>query len=294
MITLLCRLALLATILALSSISTTAHSPFINPVCKESCAPYDVVCMLREQTCQTKLDLYYAYMAQLNAGVTLHHLPALYVELLQKHFSGNLNDVLFGFSDRQPGAKATTDCSTVYFSGAAPANFVNKLKDGQLTTDSEFTLLLHELRHVSQCKIIGGRDAYAKMWFGHFDVSFLSQLTFDPKKLHDGMPMEKDAVSAASNFLTAITHNRDRDGKLVRPFALEVLAGTTVVGSSLTVFEGVPTHLFARVQGGSDPTNFLWSIKGPTDVFSHSLNGGALIKRSWIGRPITQATIRSQ
>jgi len=269
-----CRLTLVVIIGAVGETTMRAQGPFINPVCKESCALTDLACMTREQTCQLKLDAYYTYMAQLGAGVTLHRLPSLYVELLQKHYSGALTEVRFGFSDRQPGTKATTDCSVIYFSSGAPSNFVNKLKDGLLSTDQEFSLLLHELRHFSQCKIIGGRDSYAKMWFGHFTVSFLQQGTLDPKALHDGMPMEKDAISAASDFLKKTATIRDANGILVRPFTLTMFAGSTVIGSTLTAFADLPVPLIASVQGGSEPIRYLWSIKGPTDVFSKSMNGG--------------------
>jgi hypothetical protein len=59
--------------------------------------------------------------------------------------------------------------------------------------------LLHELQHYNQCRRVGGRNRYAKMWFQDLEVSAIQAAiqgrVTSMKALHDGMPMEKEAKS---------------------------------------------------------------------------------------------------
>ncbi len=272
--------ALFAILLAFVPGSGFAQGPFISPACRENCALTDAACIVREQTCQTKLSLYSAYMAQLGAGVTLHRLPQLYVELLQPHYTGNLGNVRFGYADRQP-ATATTDCSTIYFGSFATQQYVNDLKDGQLDTTAEFRLLLHELRHVSQCVGGGGRDQYAKRWFRDLDISLLQQRSIDPKQLHDLMPMEGDASSAADRILEEIKVIRDQNGKLVRPLSVKLFRENAVLGTGITVWVGTPHKFTAGVSGGSGPFKFSWSVKAPNQTRAQPATGAEDEKLEW-------------
>jgi hypothetical protein len=109
-------------------------------------------------------------------------LASLYPELK------NLDGYRFGYSNHQPANNATTDCSKTYYNNK---EFVNRLRQGRLSKSHEFIWLLHELQHYNQCKRVHGRDRYALMWFRDLGSSVLNG---DLKKIHDNMPMEKEAI----------------------------------------------------------------------------------------------------
>lgn len=281
----LLKITLVATlwlVLAGAESKAIAQGPFIDFACKESCALTDAPCIAREQLCQTKLQLYRGYMGQLGLGVTLHRLPQLYVDLLQEHYNGNLANVRFGYADRQP-AVATTDCTVIYFGGGATQSFVDKLRAGQLDNSDDFKLLLHELRHFNQCTNLGGRDQFAKRWFRDLDISVLQQSTIDFHQLHDLMPMESDAKNAANSILSEIKVLRDQSGKLVRPLGVDLLKGSSVLGSSLAVWVGTPHEFTARVSGGSGPFRIDWGVKAPNQTSFQPVlpTPGDLTKLEW-------------
>ncbi len=145
--------------------------------------------------CQAKIKAYQGYMIQLRTNVTHYRLPKVYQNLLARHYPNlkNLKSYKFGYASRQPDRNATTDCSRTYYNNKG---FVNRLRRAQLSK-SEFRWLLHELKHYDQCKRIGGRSRFAKMWFEHLEISALNGNVTDMKKLHDKMPMEKEAENAS-------------------------------------------------------------------------------------------------
>ena len=112
---------------------------------------------------------------------------------LKKHYSFDPASVRFGHVTKIGGADCITDCNKVYCKQATRIDAVRK---GYAWEEIHF----HELQHVQQCKNIGGREDYAKMWFKQFAGSFFKSLfTKDPapfgKELHDNMPMEADAIA---------------------------------------------------------------------------------------------------
>lgn len=251
----------------LPSSGAAAQLPgIITPACRETCPnPLEdpvgaAACAARQQACTTKIDLYKTYMLQLGAGTAPASLTATYADVLQPFFAGaDLRSWRFAFGDRQPANNATTDCGITYFNNQS---VVNDLRTGRLDEDSEFAWLLHELRHYAQCTQLGGRDAYAKMWFGHLELAFL-QTNGNLGAIHDEMIMEGDAATTAMTVLGRIAAMRDRSGRLVRPISVALEANGNATGSSLTALTGTPVRLTARTTGGSTPLDFSWTYKRP-------------------------------
>src|SRR5688572_18511724 len=256
---LLVAIAVLST--TLGARSTSAQVVF--PVCRETCPdplrdPIGAAaCQARISTCDGKLASYRAYMAQLGAGVTTYQLPAMYRELLQPFYSADLANWRFGFSDRQPPNNATTDCNVTYFNRA---NFVLLLRNG--TLDGFWNWLFHELAHFNQCQQLGTRDAYAKMWFGNLELAFLQSNNLET--IHDRMIMEGAAEAVATRVVASTLPMRDLTNRLVRPFTV-VLTGSSgeVLPDRVTARVGSAQRFSARVTGGSDPRERIWTWRVP-------------------------------
>jgi hypothetical protein len=257
-----------------------ASAQLVFSVCRETCPdPFRdpggaTVCNARVAACETKLGLYNTYMAQLSAGVTTYQLPAMYRELLQPFYSNNLGTWRFGFSDRQPPSNATTDCSVTYFNRA---NFVNLLRDGAL--DGLWDWLFHELAHFDQCRILGTRDAYSKMWFGHLEIAFIQNNNLET--IHDRMMMEGSAETVAMRVLDRTRTLRDATNRLVRPFSVTFKGPSgQVLGDKVTIVRGSAYRVDANVTGGSQPRERVWRWMTPSTGFYASapariLDGGA-------------------
>ena len=266
-------------LLALAFFCTTAaaspsSAQLVFQVCRETCPdplrdPIGATaCNARIAACESKLALYNTYMGQLSAGVTTYQLPAAYRELLQPFFSANLANWRFGFSDRQPSGNATTDCSVTYFNRA---NFVLLLRTGEL--DGFWPWLFHELGHLNQCRQLTSRDAYAKMWFGHLEFAFLQNNNLET--IHDRMIMEAQADAVSARVMTSTVPLRDLTNRLVKPIAVS-LAGTTgqTLGDAVSYRVGSTQRFTARVTGGSDPLERIWTwrVPGTTQLVSVPAN----------------------
>lgn len=265
-------IALFFSILIGCHLTAIAQGPFISTVCKRNCNATDASCIAAEQTCQVKLDLYNTYMAQLGAAVSMSQLPQLYIDVLQPHYRGaDLRSWRFGFSDRQPPNNATTDCSNTYFNNR---NFVDKLRAGHLTDNSDYSWLLHELQHFVQCTRLGSRNAYAKMWFDQLETTFIQNNNL--ATLHDRMPMEGEADTTANTVLGATTGSRDSEGRLVRAISLELLRNHQIIPTSGAVPNITQTQqvITARLSGFSSPPTIDWSIKKPNGVFAPATGSG--------------------
>lgn len=269
------RIRGIGTLLGIVVLSTTvatrpASAQLVFQVCRETCPdPFRdpagaLACQHRIAACESKLPLYITYMAQLGAGVTTYQLPAKYREVLQPFYSANLANWRFGFSDRQPPGNATTDCSVTYFNRA---NFVLLLRNGEL--DGMWSWLFHELGHFNQCRQLGSRDAYAKMWFGHLELAVLQNS--DIATIHDRMIMEGQADAVSQSVVTSTIPLRDLTNRLVRPIAVD-LAGSSgqVLGDRVSYRLGNTQRFTARVTGGSDPLERIWTwrVPGTTQLVS--------------------------
>jgi hypothetical protein len=247
--------------------ATPAHAQLVFSVCRETCPDPlrdpggAAMCHARIAACETKLTLYNGYMSQLNAGVTTYQLPALYRELLQPFYNNNLGNWRFGFSDRQPANNATTDCTVTYFNRQ---NFVNLLRDGRL--DGLWNWLFHELAHFDQCRLLGTRDAYAKMWFGHLEVAFIQNNNLET--LHDRMMMEGSAETVAGRVVDRTRPLRDVSNRLVRPISVSLrnAAGQTL-GDRITIVAGGNQRVTAVITGGSDPLVKSWRWMTPANGY---------------------------
>jgi len=253
-------------------LSAAAQGPFISQACKRNCNLTDAGCIVAEQTCQGKIDLYMTYMAQLGAGVTLSQSPQLYIDLLQPHYAGaDLRSWRFGFGDRQPPNNATTDCSKTYFNNRA---FVDKLRAGHLSEPGEFQWLFHEMQHFVQCGRVGGRGFYAKMWFDQLETTFIQNNNL--ATLHDRMPMEGEADTVANTVFGAVGALRNSDGLLVRPITVELLRNHQIIPASgaIPYISQTPQTITARVRGFSSPPHIGWNIKRPNQVFTPATGSG--------------------
>jgi hypothetical protein len=266
--------------LLLIATARPAAGQLVYSVCRETCPDPlrdpggAAICHARIATCETKLSIYSGYMGQLGAGITTYQLPAMYRELLQPFYSNNIGQWRFGFSDRQPPNNATTDCSVTYFNRA---NFVNLLRDG--TLDGLWDWLFHELAHFDQCRILGTRDAYSKMWFGHLEIAFLQNN--DLATIHDRMMMEGSAETVAGRVMDRTRPIRDATNRLVRPFAVTLTgpSGQTL-GDKVTIAAGSAYRVKANITGGSQPRENAWRWMTPSTGFyamasSRVLDGGA-------------------
>jgi len=191
-------------------------------VCQETCPnpladpAGATLCAARIATCTGKLSLYQGYMSQLSLGSVKAQLTPLYIQILAPLFpTAGVTAWRFAWANRQPVNNSTTDCTTTYFN--PNATYANTLAQGKLTQDWEFRLLYHELTHVEQCKAMGGRDRYAKIWFAQAELAFLRTANLD--QIHDLQPMENDAAAKAATLLETTRRNRDASGALVPPQA---------------------------------------------------------------------------
>lgn len=267
-------------IVLLLSFARPAAGQLVFSVCRETCPdPFRdpggaTICNARVAACETKLGLYNTYMGQLGAGVTTYQLPPVYRELLQPFYSNNLGTWRFGFSDRQPANNATTDCSVTYFNRA---NFVTLLRQGAL--DGLWDWLFHELAHFDQCRILGTRDAYSKMWFGHLEIAFIQSNNLET--IHDRMMMENSAETVALRVLDRTRAIRDATNRLVRPLSVSFKGPSgQVLGSKVTIAAGSTYRIDGNVTGGSQPLERIWRWKIPSSSFYAAaprrvLDGGA-------------------
>lgn len=131
-----------------------------------------------------------------------------HIQLLQRHFSNvDLRQVRIAYSARlepsKPGERfvCTTDCKTIY---CGSREFVASIRNGPVTIVTDKHLYFHEMAHTEQCQHMGGRNRYAMMWFRHLAPGAVAAIkdrdndTSFGWRLHDGMPMEKEADRKAN------------------------------------------------------------------------------------------------
>ena len=216
-------------------------------------------CMQEQAACMTKLGMYNTYLGQMSLGVALTELPPLYVEVLNPFYpSINLSQWRFGVGDRQPANNATTDCDRTFFNNT---DFVSTLRQASISTWQRIDWLLHELRHFAQCREVGGRDFYSRMWWDDLSETDLQGLlqTGNWIAIHDQMGMEQDAASAAQSVWTQLERCciDPESGELIRPLEVGPIA------LSATPTAGQPVELSVPTQGGARPFRFTWRRRPP-------------------------------
>lgn len=215
-------------------------------------------CQAEQASCQAKFVMYDAYLTQMGLGVTLHNLPALYRDILDPHYpAANLSQVQFGYSNRQPPNNATADCDKIYYNNSS---FVDDKRQGDLDSEGEFKWMLHELAHFEQCRQVGSRDAFAKMWWDHLSETDLQSMieTGSWDQVHDQMQMEADADDKADDIFDDLEQCciHPGNGKLIRP--LQVSAITISPSNPKT---GEQVMVSVNANHGAEPLQFEWSYQ---------------------------------
>jgi hypothetical protein len=146
-------------------------------------------CRPIEVTLNMRYNAYKAFMRKFEGKADTKMHPAL-SDFVKKNYDLDLEAVRWGYASNTPST-CITDCTKIY---CDKKNLIEMVRSGTVTND----IVFHELGHVQQCKKVGGRDDYAKMWFRDLPKGFFGAL--DPEldgkfkdKIHDEMPMEKDA-----------------------------------------------------------------------------------------------------
>jgi hypothetical protein len=218
-----------ALLIACAVVAPARADPVIG-VCRASCAQEDLACRTAVAICETKIRAFETWMQQLDTGQPRHPLPESYRTVLRPYYPKvDLGAIRFAFSDRQPFDNATTDCDTIYFNDAA---YVETLRDARPNPRLEW--LLHELVHPEQCAAAGGREGYAKRWWAEIEAAvaashetvdlfqdsdaIMAQLEKLSARLHDAMPMEREADTRAQAVLAQLRGCCiAADGSLVAP-----------------------------------------------------------------------------
>ena len=150
----------------------------------------------------TTYDLYKTFMSLMSSGVQMKAMPYALIQKLDPYYANNLNIVRYGHASRLSNT-AITDCTKIYFSSKDMTDAIAK---NTPLTASSMRWLLHELAHTEQCYKVGGREAYAKMWFKDLGTALVTPpfSSNDMKEIHDKMPMEKDAEAKAVQVRTQL------------------------------------------------------------------------------------------
>jgi hypothetical protein len=183
-----------------------------------------------DSLCQAKVRFFDLYMDQIDIGRPKYALPEVVQEVLRPYYPGaDLSAVRFAYSDQQPLGNATTDCNQIYFNSES---YVSALRDA--APSSNLVWLLHELVHPEQCAAAGGREGYAMRWWDELEKAvsesgatidvfqsrdrIVKQLQALWPRVHDSMPMERDAQAKAETVLADLQRCCvAEDGTLRRP-----------------------------------------------------------------------------
>lgn len=146
-------------------------------------------CRPIEVTANMRYNAYKAFMRKFEGKADTKMHPAL-TDFVKKNYNLDIASVRWGYASNTPST-CITDCTKIYCNRR---DIIDDVKRGVVNR----SIVFHELAHVEQCKKVGGRDDYAKMWFGDLPKGFFGALdpALDDKfknKVHDEMPMEKQA-----------------------------------------------------------------------------------------------------
>jgi len=212
----------------------------INGACKiynKICSEYEKICKLGyKQACVNVLrplavikdelawEVYKGYMRTIDAVQKSPIHPSI-IDNLQTHYKADLKSVIVSIGSASDDS-AITDCTHIHL---PKPDMVNAIKNGdEFSNNKELKLFLHELRHVDQCLLVGGRKRYATMWFSEFetvlgiraDAIIRDLLNVLKGKgthyVHDAMPMEQDAIKFANETIEKLEKESHRDGFIQR------------------------------------------------------------------------------
>jgi len=159
-----------------------------------------------------KLELYREWMRAVDQGVERFPLPQDIVDQLAPHFPDLELELVEVGSTRRQAADGLTDCTRIYL---ADAEVTEGIRRGRLPRGDYLELFLHEMVHVEQCALLGGRDAYALLWFRDLGIGALELLRNGGGwgRIHLAMPMEAEAAARAAALTpqVEITVQESRD-----------------------------------------------------------------------------------
>jgi hypothetical protein len=168
------------------------------------------------QAAKPQVWAYVAYFEAVGSGAEKRSLPGDVRQQLQAYYPAKvLNEVRYASSKLTAGGNAMTDCSTIYFPAEQGLGAVATIKNGRLfnadaTSTRHLHWLLHELEHANQCSNWGGRMLYADRWFSQLPAPVLQDVFDNLDKanmgrIHDSMPMEKQAEGKADSVMAQLT-----------------------------------------------------------------------------------------
>ena len=158
-------------------------------------------CRPIEITANMRYNAYKAFMRKFEGKADTKMAPVL-ADFVKKHYDLDLASIRWGYASNTPST-CIADCTKIYCN---KQSVIDQVKSGVVTSD----IVFHELQHAQQCKKKGGRDDYAKLWFGNLPKGFFGALNpeLDGKfkdKVHDMMPMEQDAAAKATKVMKTWT-----------------------------------------------------------------------------------------
>ena len=127
-------------------------------------------------------------------------------DFVEHRYGFDPKNVKWGYASNTPST-CITDCDKIYCNNE---NLIKWIRDPWPSDD--VSIIFHELAHVDQCRARGSRKSYALLWFNNLPKGFFGAL--DPKikdefkdKVHDAMPMEKQAESRAQAVMRELREN---------------------------------------------------------------------------------------
>jgi len=215
----------------------------VNGACREydkHCEEYEQVCKDGfKKTCRNLVRpfddvkneltwlVYQEYMSQLGDEYP-GSISTYYISRIQDFYKTPLGSIRISKGQASLG-DGITDCTHIR---TPDLQLLQSIQQGTKPTKDDLTWLLHELRHSDQCAKVGGRKAYASMWFRQFEGTMMKRwaewsakanllapllpgdhstalvavIVNDLKndgatRIHDAMPMEADAEDYSGSII---------------------------------------------------------------------------------------------
>jgi len=143
-------------------------------------------------------DIWQAYMKR-GEGKAKVKMPRHMQAFIKKYYNVNANNIYWGPSINKY-AGCMTDCTKIYCKANQNINQLIKKKENFFSRT-----MFHEITHVEQCRKVGGRKKYAKMWMSELPTGFFGAKNGNQRdkfmdRMHDAMPMEKKAYAKANKI----------------------------------------------------------------------------------------------
>ncbi len=146
-------------------------------------------------TANMRYNIYKAFMRKFE-GKAKHKMHPELRKVVAKHYKMDPNKVRWGYASNTPST-CITDCMNIYCNNK---NLIDQVRTGRVSA----SIIFHELEHSAQCVKRGSRKEYAKLWFKDLPIGFFGAFDLSVKdkfknKIHDKMPMEKQAEAKAQS-----------------------------------------------------------------------------------------------